>query len=225
MKKKGEKTANKKNFLTRENSKKKFSWPKNPLERIFLESATQSQQSCGVLNSVENKKGQVTIFIIIAVMIVILGILIYMFFPKIKTGFGFDSKNPDQFIQTCIKEKIDENINKISVQGGSLNPEHYFLYKNEKIEYLCYTEEYYKTCVMQQPMLKEHIESEIEKGITEEVNNCLDSLTESYEKKGYDVNLKKGKTKVELLPKRISVLFNSSLSLTKTIGLMHMISS
>ena len=39
------------------------------------------------------KKAQVTIFIIIAIIIVVLGILIYMFYPKIKASFGFECHN------------------------------------------------------------------------------------------------------------------------------------
>lgn len=163
----------------------------------------------------KNKSGQVTIFIIIAVVIVVFGILIYMFYPQIKTTLGFEEKNPSAFIQTCIEEEIENAVEKLSLQGGSLNPEHYIMYMNNKIEYLCYTGEYYKTCVMQQPMLKEHIEYEIANEIKNEVKDCFDSMKESYEKKGYGVNLKQGETKIELLPKKIVATFDSPLTLTK----------
>ncbi len=162
-----------------------------------------------------NKRGQVTIFIIIAVMIVVLGILIYMFYPEISVGLGLEPKNPTAFIQTCIEDEIKESIEKLSLQGGSLVPEHYILYNNEKIEYLCYTGEYYKTCVVQQPMLKEHIESEIKNEIEEEVDACFDSMKESYQKRGYEVSLRKGEISVELLPERVVATFDHSLTLTK----------
>ena len=164
---------------------------------------------------IKKKSGQVTIFIIIAITIIALGILIYMFYPKIKTSLSSELKNPAEFIQTCIEEEIENSVSKLSLQGGSLFPEHYILYNNEKIEYLCYSGEYYKTCVMQQPMLKQHIESEIENGIKDKVGECFDSMKQSYEKKGYKVNLKKGGVNIELLPKRIVAEFNYSLTLTK----------
>jgi len=164
---------------------------------------------------IENKKGQVTIFIIIAVVIVVLGVLIYMFYPQIQEGLGFVEKNPQAFIQNCIEDKIKESITKLSSQGGSLSPEHYVMYNNEKIEYLCYTNEYYKTCVVQQPMLKKYIESEIQNEIKEEVEMCFDSMEENFQKRGYDVNLRKGAENVELLPKRVVATFNYSLTLTK----------
>lgn len=163
----------------------------------------------------KNKHGQLTIFIIIAIVIVVFGILIYAFYPQIKTTLGVESKNPSEFIQTCMEEEIKNSVEKLSLQGGSMNPENYILYQNDKIEYLCYTGEYYKTCVMQQPMLKEHIESEIKEDIKDKVKDCFDSMKESYEKRGYNTNLKQGETNVELLPKKIAVSFDSSLTLTK----------
>jgi len=161
------------------------------------------------------KRGQITIFIIIAVIIVVVGILIYTFYPEIQAGLGLGLKNPQAFIQSCIEEEIKENVEKLSLQGGSLAPTHYIMYNNDKIEYICYTGEYYKTCVVQQPMLKEHIESEIKNEIEEEVDACFDSMKKSYQRMGYDVNLKKGEKDVELLPKRIVATFDYSLVLTK----------
>jgi len=162
-----------------------------------------------------NKRGQVTIFIIIAVMIVVLGILVFLFYPQIKANFGVESKNPSQFIQECMEEKVKETVTSLSLHGGSANPEHYTLYDGTQIEYLCYTEEYYKTCIMQQPMLKQHIEEEIKNEIEDVAKGCFDSLKNSYEKKAYNVNLKKNSMNVELLPKRIVVNFNNTLTLTK----------
>ena len=154
-----------------------------------------------------DKQAQITIFIIVALVIVVLGILLYMFYPSIKSNFGFAEENPPVFIQDCIEDKIKETIDTLSLQGGSLSPEHYIMYNNEKIEYLCYSEEYYKTCVMQQPMLKEHIENQAE--------ICFNELVKNYQGRGYEVNLRKGETNVELLPKRVVVSFGNSLTLTK----------
>lgn len=163
----------------------------------------------------KSKHAQVTIFIIIAVIVVSLIALIYSFYPQIKAGFSFEEKNPPSYIQTCIEESIEEIVDKLSLQGGTLVPQNYVTYKNEQIEYLCYTNEYYKPCVMQKPMLKESIESEIENEIKEEVGVCFNSMKESYQKKGYSLNLKEGETKIELLPQKIVSTFNYSLVMTK----------
>ena len=162
-----------------------------------------------------NKSGQVTIFIIIAIIIVALGILIYLFFPQIRVNFGFAADNPSEFIQNCMEDKIKSTTETLSLQGGSLNPENYFLYSDDRIEYLCYTNEYYIPCVVQQPLLKQHIENEIKNEIKEESNSCFDSLRQNFEGQGFIVNLERGDIIVELLPNIIVVTYDRSLSITK----------
>ncbi|MCK5149821.1 hypothetical protein KAJ87_02755 [Candidatus Pacearchaeota archaeon] len=163
----------------------------------------------------KNRKGQVTIFIIIAVIVVVLGVLIFMFYPQIKTTLGFEPQNPYAFIQSCIEGDIENAVGVLSVQGGRINPQHYFLYDNQKLEYLCYTNTYYQTCVVQIPFLKQHIEFEIKNEIEDKVKECFSSLKENYEKRGYEVNLKKGDFGIELAPEKIVSEFNYKLTLTK----------
>jgi len=161
------------------------------------------------------KRGQVTIFIITALVLVVVAILFFLLYPQIKSTLGLDTKNPNQFIQDCLEENIEIAKEKIALQGGSANPEHDFLYGNEKIEYLCYNEEYYQMCIVQQPLLKRHIEEEIKKEISEDVQTCFDDLASDFERRGYDVSLNKGDFEIELLPERIVAKFDTSLTLKK----------
>jgi len=162
-----------------------------------------------------SKRSQVAVFVIVAILIVIAGILVYLFYPQITSFLNPQEENPQLFIKNCIEDEIKNNVELVSSQGGSISPEHYMLYSNDKIEYLCYTEEYYATCVVQQPLLKEHIESEIARGINSKSEECFSSLRESYEKQGYGVNLGPKNISVELLPKRIVTTFDRTLTLTK----------
>lgn len=163
----------------------------------------------------EENRGQVTIFIVIALIIIVLGILVYMFYPKITSTLGITSENPQQFIQSCLEDQVLETIEKISSQGGSFNPGHYIIYNNEKIEYLCYTNEYYLQCVMQQPRLQAHVESEIQNQMQNSAKECFQQLKTNYENKGYNVNLNPVETSVEILPKKVVINFDSGLTLSK----------
>lgn len=163
----------------------------------------------------KSKRSQVTIFIIIAIIIIALAVLFYFLLPQIETTTGFDEQNPAAFIQACIKDKINDAVETVSLQGGSINPEHYFTYNNVNIEYLCYTNENYKTCVVQQPLLKQHIESEIKDEIQPDVVNCFNALKDSYERRNYNVQMEPGVTTVELLPKRVVTNFNYILTVSK----------
>lgn len=156
-----------------------------------------------------NKRGQVTVFIIIAIVIVVLAMIIYSFYPQIKARFSFDSENPESYIQNCVEEEFNLLVDKISRQGGSLEPEFFYLYKGEKLNYLCYTEENYQLCNVQKPFLREDIEEELNNAIKPKVDECFDSLREKYISKGFSVELKKGDIKTELLPGRVFSTFHA----------------
>jgi len=156
-----------------------------------------------------NKKGQVTIFIIVALLIVAIGALVYILSPGLRSAIGQESNNPYEYLRTCIEEDAKNNIEIISSQGGSLNPEHYYLYEDSNIEYLCYTNQDYDTCIIQQPLLAQHIQSEIKNSIEGLVSQCFSAMSESFENKGYDVGLNQGDINVKLMPNQIDILFEN----------------
>ncbi len=162
-----------------------------------------------------NDKGQVTLFIILAIVIVGVGIAVYMFYPQIQTTLGIGAQSPTQFIQACLEDKIKSDIETIAIQGGSLDPRPYFLYDNQKVEYLCYTENYYEPCVMQQPFLMQHIEDELEKSVSELSKECFQELEKTYQRQGYDTKLNFGDMNVRLFPEKIIATFDHTLTLTK----------
>jgi len=165
-----------------------------------------------------NKRGQISVFIIIAIVIVALAIIAYLVYPKIAQP-RVVSITPKEEIQNCLEDEIEEVVEKISLSGGSLEPEFYIEYFEDgekyNVEYLCYTNEYYRQCVMQQPMLKTHIESEIKSAIENKATECFNNLEKNYEKKGFRVSLIRNDYNVELLPNKISVVFDYGLTLTK----------
>jgi hypothetical protein len=163
----------------------------------------------------KNKSGQVTIFIIIGIIIVAASILIYQFYPGLKSTLGIEESTPQAYIQSCVEDKLRETVDSVSILGGSANPELYSRYLGTNIEYLCYTTEYYLPCVVQQPMLIQHIELEIRNEIDETLNECFDLLEESYVGKGYSVELRTGIKKVQLLPERIEAISNHTFTITK----------
>ena len=162
-----------------------------------------------------DKRGQVAIFIIAALILVVIAILFYLLYPQIRSTLGLDVKNPNQFIRDCVESHIKDAEKTLVLQGGSMDPQNYFLYKDEKIEYLCYNEEYYLMCVVQQPLLKRHVEGEIKKAINDGVQSCFNELETIFEGKGYEVNLKRENYEIDILPGRIVAKFDHSATLIK----------
>ncbi len=162
-----------------------------------------------------NKRGQVTLFIIIAVIIVALAALVYLFFPSIQSIFGLTTDNPQIFLQNCLEDDMFNTVSAISLQGGTMTPSNYYTYGGSDIEYLCYTNENYSPCVMQQPLLQPSIENEIKNELQDNVRNCFDLMKESFESRGYTFELSSGQIYAELLPKRVVLNADYKLRLSK----------
>ncbi len=130
-----------------------------------------------------NKRGQVTIFIIIAIIIVGI-VLVYFLFLKPKSVIDFGDK-PD--FEGCVNDVISTSLVKLGTQGGYASPGLYHTYQDERISYLCYTNLYYKRCSSQTPFLDSHFESELRKDAEQEIKNCYTNSLEELQKRGYSV--------------------------------------
>jgi hypothetical protein len=137
-----------------------------------------------MIKIVKSKRSQLTLFIIVA--IVIVAVLIILFYPKLKRVFM--PSTPSVQLGECIKNKLNEAIELVSKRGGSVEPVNAIMFGSERIEYLCYTNQYYKTCVMQQPLLRQHIEREILDYVKPQTKQCVENLKKDLEKKGYSIS-------------------------------------
>ena len=158
----------------------------------------------------EMRRGQVTIFIIIA--IVIVAVLLILLYPRLKVYVS--PVTPGSFIEDCMKKEL-VIVDSLAEQGGTLNPVNYLLWQDKKIEYLCYTNEYYKTCVMQQPLLKQSFENELSDYLKDKADRCIQNLAVNYEGKGYRVSVKSSSVSVEIIPRNIKVTINAPITITK----------
>jgi hypothetical protein len=158
-------------------------------------------------------KGQVTVFIIVAVLIVAVAVLMYFIYPKIRSPSV--SSSPTLTIQSCMEDELKNAVEKISLQGGVIEPEFYMQHGENKVEYLCYSGEYFKRCVVQNPLLKISVENEIKSEINEKVKSCFDAIEEDYRNKGYEVSLARNDYDVEIQAKQIVVNFDYDLSISK----------
>jgi len=163
----------------------------------------------------KNKRGQVTIFIIIAVVVVALAGLIYLIAPKIGIDFGVEEKNPQDFIQTCVEDDLKDIVQTIGLQGGTYEPTNYFMYGDVPVAYLCYTPENYHACVLQKIAVEEGVEEEITKQISNIVDFCFNEMSQSYEDDGYSVSIRPGEVTVDLLPKKIVTSMDHEVTLSK----------
>ena len=160
-----------------------------------------------------NKRGQIAIFVIIAILIASV-ILVVFLNPGGRIGISEDV-NPSSYLSNCIEPKVSEALEILSKQGGSLNPENYVLYRDQKVEYLCYTNKQYSLCSVQQPLLVMHIEDEIKSYVEPVARQCIRDLEERYESQGYIVSTTPGDLSVDFAPGKISIEFDSPMTIEK----------
>jgi hypothetical protein len=161
------------------------------------------------------KRGQVTAYIIVAMVIVIFGIILYFLYPRINQILGGDVE-PSDYMQTCIGPELDRGLDLISKQGGYINPEGYIEYQSVPIKYLCYTSRYYVPCYVQQPLLVRHVELELSELLKNKAESCAGELRDYYKSRGYQVTGgDKAEVDVQISPGRIDVKVDSPMTFTK----------
>lgn len=163
------------------------------------------------------KKSQVTLFIIFAILIFIS--LISFFFLKIKS---YPEKrltiNPQEQIESCIKEELLKVLPIIMEQGGVFNPrkisDESVLYEDKYTKYLCYSSGKREKCFINTPLLKSSIEEEIEKATIEGVKKCFENLRKKLA--GYDYKEEEQfNYSIEISPSFLTAKVNKEITISK----------
>src|SRR3989344_3008285 len=101
-----------------------------------------------------NKRGQVTIYVIIAIFII--AIILFLLLLIKQKGLDIilpkpSIQTPSEYIEKCARDSAQEAIEIMLPQGGYLNPENYRIYNKNKVAYLCYNHNFYQPCITQEP--------------------------------------------------------------------------
>jgi hypothetical protein len=171
----------------------------------------------------DNKKGQVTIFVIVGILIVIaIAIFLLMRAEIIPTPGGENpEEDPASYLESCIEDKIREGANLISHNGGYVEPTLKREFKFEEdddfseISYLCYNHDNVYPCINQEPLLIQHLKSELKTYIEEDVQECWDELLDTLENDGYAVDATSQNFNIDLIPNKVVLDLKGKITLTK----------
>jgi hypothetical protein len=160
------------------------------------------------------KKGQVTIFIILAIVLIVAIISVLLLVRK------GDSENtitndPKSFVQKCVRDAISDDLPLYFKNGGILDPQKNIMYDGENLTYLCYQPDYYFTCYNLYPIIEERIENDLLQNTRSKVQECFNVLRDNLDKSGYDVSGGPTNYSIDLLPGQIKVLLKKKIDLTK----------
>lgn len=119
-----------------------------------------------------NKKSQVSVFIIIGLVIIIISALVYFKFnePNIKINEKNEFEKINEHIQECIQDSTIEAIELLG-QQGSLNPSAYVASDNTKISYYYFKGKGYLPD-------QDSIESQISLFVKEHAYDCINEFSD-----------------------------------------------
>lgn len=160
-----------------------------------------------------SKRSQITIFIILAMILVVAFIILFML-RRGAPAETIDEENPQAFIESCTSQAVEEALDILMPVGGDINPRGSVMFKGVNITYLCYNSNYYKPCINQRPMLIEHVEKEITSYIEPKVASCFKVL-ESKLGTRYDIESGEMKITTRLVPKQVSINIDKHFKITK----------
>ncbi|MBT7102235.1 hypothetical protein HN935_01865 [archaeon] len=161
-----------------------------------------------------NKKGQVTIFIIIGIVIVVGIILLFMFVGDFDVESPADL-GPQAFVDKCVKDAVEVSVAKMLFNGGEIVPSHAIAYDGDEWNYLCYQADFYKGCYNIHPMLEMQIEAEIVRDTQDEVQECFNTMRIDFEDRGFDVGGGPTEYSVNLLPEMVQISLSKRIDVSK----------
>jgi len=165
-----------------------------------------------------NSKGQITLFIIIGIIIVV-GIAVV--FLAFKYKFIHERETPidvRQIMERCIKDSANGAIKEIISHGGYSNTtivsKDNILFKEIQIPILCSTSGYDELCTNNEPMLIQNSEKEIKGLITSKIENCFSELETQLEKT-HSYNAELTAINVQITPSYVSLIVKKKITIQK----------
>ncbi len=171
------------------------------------------------------KKGQVTIFIIVGILIVASVALFFASRAGIIPGVGGGTKEADvnSFLNVCFEDEVKNAVNELAIFGGYFNNPNNLKFKfmdegiYRNISYLCYTQNNFRPCVVQKPTFFSDFQKNIEEEISDVVYACFKDMLDSFDKQGFEVgkDSRLNGFEIDLASKRIILQTYSKVVLTK----------
>jgi hypothetical protein len=162
-----------------------------------------------------NRKGQVAIWVILA-LVLAAAIILFFALERLPLGIQAAEFEPAKSVEGCIKESIAEAVSKMLPQGGFIQPKNFVSYNKTNIEYLCENPYYFSPCTSQHPMLISEMNREIKEYILPFVEECFEGMREEAERRGYSVEMKEMNLSVEMAPGRIYARISREFSTSRS---------
>lgn len=167
------------------------------------------------LKKMKNKSGQVTLFVILAIVLVVAIILFFSLKPVILAPSL--TEDPEGYIEKCISDSVKNSEDSLIKNNLNLNQDfdNFVLFRSEKVPYFCTVSEFYLPCTPQRSALLSENQKIIETRALRDVADCFKNLKENYQNKGYSVSEGNLILNISLLENEIQVEVKKNFVATK----------
>jgi uncharacterized protein (UPF0333 family) len=165
---------------------------------------------------INDKKGQVTLFIILGIILVATIILVFYFYGKINFTSN-PSNNPREYMINCMEDSAREAEEIILKNNGypQLNIDNYIHYNKERVPYQCTVSEFYTPCIPQEPGFFSYVSRLMENKVAKDTESCLQVLLKDFEDRGYSVQVDPGNTTLKIQKEFVNIIFGKRIYATK----------
>ena len=162
------------------------------------------------------KRGQVTLFIILGIIlvagIIATSVLLLNVEPETNTP---EILGPRAFIDKCVRDAVEVSVEKIILGGGEIEPSLTIMHNSTNYTYLCHHPDLYKTCYNLHPTLESDIEKVIKSDTNNAVSECFNAMREDFENRGYDVIGNDTYYSISILSGEIKINLEKSITISK----------
>jgi hypothetical protein len=159
-----------------------------------------------------NRRGQLTLFIIFGILIVVGFIAFFLILPTPDFFIG-TTKDPLQEIRPCIAESLEKVLPEFLEKGFYFNPPNSLIYQDDVVAYHCYTSAKRTICIRNTAQSKQRIEGELKNKISNDVENCFNDFKNA--NKGIDVGMGSTDLSIEVLPGKITIKTRKEITLSR----------
>lgn len=151
-----------------------------------------------------DNRGQVTVFVIIGIVLVVAIFAFFIFSKGGNVSIGQEF-SVDTYFDTCVRAAVREQAANVLDYGGFLETKDFVVYEGLPVAYLCKNVNDYHSCVVQYPRLIYQIERELENGTRAKIENCAVDLGKELNRRNFDASVEFESSEVILKPDMIEV--------------------
>lgn len=163
------------------------------------------------------RRGQIGVFVIIAIVIVAI-VIVFVLMRDVRLPGTEERETPQQFFSSCMESAVKPIVAEIADQGGYRNPEGFIVYNETKIPYLCYTSEYFKPCIIQQHDPLGNFEHVLNEVLALEAERCASEFESAFEARGYSVSRADTKVNVSFAPRQLLLEIAAPMTLSRDVS-------